>query len=557
VSAPLPLVVPKGYRLVSALGDDQTLTVTMATTRRWAACPACRRRSRRVHSRYLRVLADLPGNGRTVLLRIRARRFFCRRQGCPQRIFVERLADFAEVAARRTDRLRASLTEIGFAVGGRPGSRLAQRLEMCTSPSTLIRLVKAAPCSGATTSLALGVDEFAFKKGHRYGTILVDLALRRPIDLLPDRSAESLAKWLQAHPGVAVIARDRSALFAEGARTGAPDAIQVADRWHLIKNLADGLEPFLGRHRRDLRAAVGEAPPAILDQAVAPELDGPVPSPEVEDEAQSAATQPPRSRAERDKQWRRARRLERYEQVLDFHQQGFSLRAIGRMIDLDRRTVQRFVQSGSFPEISVRARRSSVVDPWATFIRQRWEEGCHNATQIFREMKGQGYSGERSQVMRYVGELKKQRREGAGNHAIGQLQRKERPPAARSVVWWVIREASDLKAEERAYLDRLCGLSEPIKQVFNLAGTFLKMVRERQADGLPRWLEAASQCGAPELRSLAKSLRGDLAAVTAALSLPWSNGPTEGNVHRLKMIKRQMYGRAGFELLRRRVLHFG
>jgi hypothetical protein len=180
-----------------------------------------------------------------------------------------------------------------------------------------------------------------------------------------------------------------------------------AKRWHLIKNLADRLEPLLDRHRRDLRAAVGDALPTTPPQTAAPELDEPAPSAAVEDQSQSSSAEPPRTRAERNKQARRARRLERYEQVRDLHQQGFSLRAIGRMIELDRRTVQRYVQSGSFPEISVRARRASVVDPWAAFIRQRWEEGCHNATQIFREMKGQGYSGERSQVMRYVGELRK------------------------------------------------------------------------------------------------------------------------------------------------------
>jgi transposase len=549
--AALPVALPKGYRIAGSSNDGQTVTVTVVTTRRCAECPSCHRRSRRVHSRYQRIIADLPGNGRAVLLRVRTRRFFCPRPSCSQRIFAERLTDLAAVAARRTDRLRGSLQEIGFAVGGRPGSRLAARLEMPASPSTLIRSICTEPVAQAVTPRVLGVDDYAFKRGHRFGTILVDLERRRTIDLLPDRSAESLEKWLKAHPGVEVIARDRAGAYAEGARAGAPNAVQVADRWHLIKNLGDALELLLGRHRRDLRSAVAEpldeTPPADESQLRDAQTGG--------SSAHTAvpAGNPERTptRAERDSAWRRARRVERYEQVRRLYEQGHSLRAIGRKMNLDRRTVRRFVEAECFPERAVRARRASVVDPYVPWILQRWKDGCHNAAQIYREIGDQGYRGGRSQVLRYIASFRNSGLETATN------TRSDRPPSPRRAAWLFVRDAELLTEQQQTYLARLCALSDPLKRALDLARAFLVMIRKRESERLPAWLDEVSSSDITELRSLARSLRGDRSAVEAGLALPWSNGPTEGNVHRLKMIKRQMYGRAGFELLRRRVLHAG
>jgi len=219
------------------------------------------------------------------------------------------------------------------------------------------------------------------------------------------------------------------------------------------------------------------------------------------------------------------------------------------MMSLDRRTVQHFVRAEQFPELAARPRRASVVDPYVPWILQRWRDGCHNAAQIYREMKGQGYGGGRSQVLRYIAGF----REPADVETPG--RHKARPPSPRQAVWLFVREPERLTELQQAYLLRLCALSEPLKRALELARAFLLMVRKREAERLPEWLDDALNSDISEMRSLARSLRGDLAAVEAGLALPWSNGPTEGSVHRLKMIKRQMYGRAGFELLRRRVLH--
>ena len=207
-----------------------------------AACPLCGRRSRRVHSRYWRTLADRPWNGRPVVLRLLVRRFRCGNTDCPRRIFTERLPELVAPQARRTMRLGQDQQEVGFAVGARPGARLAGRLGMPLSARTLLRLLHTAPCPERPNPRVLGMDEWAWRRGRRYGTILVDLERSQPVDLLPDRDADSVARWLRAHPGVEVVSRDRSRLYADGIGRGAPGAKQVVDRWHVLRNLGETLE---------------------------------------------------------------------------------------------------------------------------------------------------------------------------------------------------------------------------------------------------------------------------------------------------------------------------
>jgi hypothetical protein len=253
---PAVLPIPRSLHVEAPLLNEEGLTILACPAATDVPCPLCGQLAHRVHSRYVRTLADLPWAGVAVHLRVSVRTVFCDNATCLRRIFRERLAGIAAGSARRTTRQQESLTAIAFALGGEAGARLAGKLGLPISPDTLLRLVRRWPEAAVPPPTLLGVDDWAIHKGLTYGTILVDLARHRPVDLLPDRSSGSLATWLRAHPGVAVITRDRAGVYAEGARDGAPDATEVADRWHLVDNLADALEAFLRGKGTCLKAAV-------------------------------------------------------------------------------------------------------------------------------------------------------------------------------------------------------------------------------------------------------------------------------------------------------------
>jgi len=247
------LADPTATRLVCIRPSLRPITLVVTTSALWAECPSCHRRSTRVHSRYVRRVADLPWHGIAVRLELHTRRFRCRNSLCAQRIFSERQPRVVAHYARKTVRLNAALELIGFAVGGEAGARLARELGLAVSPDTLLRRLRVASQKELTTPRIIGVDDFAFRRGQRYGTLLVDLVRRCPIDLLPDREAETLSAWLKAHPGIEIVTRDRSKTYASGITDGAPTAVQIADRWHLLKNLREALERLLKRQLRQKR----------------------------------------------------------------------------------------------------------------------------------------------------------------------------------------------------------------------------------------------------------------------------------------------------------------
>jgi transposase len=580
------LADPEGLQLDEVAIDDEMVVLTVTSVQPQALCPMCGEPSWRVHSWYGRKPSDLALVGRRLRLRLNVRRFFCANQACERKTFAERLPGMLKPFARRTNRLTETLCGIGHALGGEAGSRRAEQLAMPVSPDTLLRLIRHSDLPPATTPAVLGVDDFAWKKGRTYGTILVDLENHLVVDLLPDRSADSLAEWLLRHPGVKIISRDRGGIYAEGARRGAPDAEQVADRFHLLKNLREALEPLLSRehaHLPKLVVPTTKVPDSISaasqtlpgtdlssfsavssnDSAIVPAILVPA-----EGQSQSPMNETvlpkPKTRNEQIQRDRRDRRYARYAEIIALRQQGTSLRAIAEQMGMGRHTVRRYLATGTFPEIAQRRQMPSILDKFEPYLRQRWQEGCHNAMRLYREIRDQGYRGSRPLVSRWAVQMRKltpkPTEPDVPGEAGAQSKPQNRPVENRrrlspsQAAWLLVCKPTDLTPEQASALEQMRKASSNIAVAHDLAQGFADLLREHEAERLAAWLESAKKAGLAELRSFANGIVRDLAAVMAGISLPWSNGQVEGQVNRLKFVKRSMYGRAKFDLLKHRVM---
>lgn len=379
---PTLLPDPSRLRLDYLSASDDVITMVVTTTAAEAHCPLCQQPSTRTHSRYVRIAADLPWNGVAVRLRLTSRRFFCPNEDCERTIFTERLPGIVAPYARRTFRLTDAFELIGFALGGEAGARVLVALSMGASPDTVLRMIRRAILPERETPRVLRVDDFAFRKGQRYGTILVDLERRCRVDVLPDRTAETLRHWLAEHPGVEVISRDRAGAYADGARQGAPQAEQVADRFHLLRNLGEALERVALRDRAALQEDEGAEEKAAVGH---PEPDG------------SARTP-----AEQEQDERRAKRLERYQAVMALRAQGMGIQTIARELGMARGTVYTFVRADGFPERAPRARRPGVLAPYEAYLRERLAAGCQNGQELWRELREQGYTGSTKPLYRWL-----------------------------------------------------------------------------------------------------------------------------------------------------------
>ena len=488
-------------------------------------CRRCGAGSSRVHSRYTRRLADAAVGGQRVVIRLAVRRFFCGAPSCPAVTFAEQVEGLTTAYARRTPLLTGMLEAIALALAGRAGARLAGTFGLPAGRSTMLRLVRALPDPGGGGVAVLGVDDFALRRGHVYGSVLVDMGTRRPVDLLADREAETFAGWLKEHPGVQVICRDRAGAYADGARTGAPEAIQVADRWHLWHNLCQHVDKAVARHL----GCLAEPGPA------------PAPAPDLRQAAATAADQ----RFEDSVLVRRTR--ERYAQVQALRAQGKGIKPIMRELGLAKETVRRFARASSAEELlaKARGRRPSVLDEFKPYLHQRWNAGCTNILQLHAEIKKAGYQGSYGTVRDY---LQPFRALGAAPPAA------PAPPKARQVASWILRDPATLDEEEQVKLNDARARCPHLDALAGHVTEFAKILTQRQGDRLDAWIATVEADDQPNLHSFTTGLKHDHAAVANGLTLPHSSGAVEGNVNRIKMIKRQMYGRASFDLLRKRVL---
>jgi transposase len=537
------------FRLDSVERDDShgTLTLVVTSTATVALCPECGQPSQRYHSRYWRTVADLPWAEYTVKVRVGLRKWHCRTAECRRRVFCERLSTVTRPYWRRTARLAARQHRLAVAVGGAPGARLSGVLGCPVSRNTLLRLLRSTPGPAPPTARVLGVDDWAQRKGQRYGTVLIDMERRAPIALLPDREASTLSHWLQTHPGIEVICRDRAGAYAEGARSGAPDAVQVADRFHLLRNVADAVQLVFDQHRKVLKSVKAEplTPVPFVEaangsaRAAEPEVTA---QPPVDPTAAEVAPPPSQLRSER------------YEHVCKLAQQGWPFTAIAKAVGLHRKTVSLYVR-GAF---SARRASRSILDPYKPYLLARWNAGYWTGTQLWQEIQAQGYRGKRSTVLRYIGQLRQ---------AAGVAPRTRTPQLATSVTdssvgtltprqatWLVFRHPDKTTDSDTALLHRLGQLAPDTAEAIALGQAFAHLLRSRSAERVEEWLTRAGQSSLRPFQRLAKSFRRDLAAITAGLTFPWSTGPVEGHINRLKLVKRQMFGRAKLDLLASRFL---
>ena len=504
-------LVPKGLLVERAtIGSDEVLIIARTSVVA-ADCPSCGVCSSATHSRYERVLADFPAHGRMVRLRVRVRRFRCAEAGCSRKIFAERLdPSTAAPYARRTARLDDIVHHLGVALGGRPGQTTARRLLVLVSKDTLLRTVRsrAKPYDGAPK--AVGVDDWAWRKGHRYGTVICDLERRRILDVLPDREAATVQAWLAARPSIEIIARDRGGGYGQAAALGRPEARQVADRWHLFENASAAFLGAVHRSMGEVRKALGSGPidPTLLTAAERSQYEG----------------------------WRR--RAEADAVVLTLFKDGVAIKEIVRRTGRARKVVRSVVRGGRAEPFRPRA---SSLEPHLERLAAEWDGGCHNGAELWRRLRASGFAGS----LRVVTEWATRRRRDETADAP------RRCPSARALARLLTLARDRLSRAELAMVAMVEHAMPDLVVARDLVDRFHQLIRRRDAAELDAWIEDASD---GPISSFARGVVDDRAAIAAAIEEPWSNGQTEGQITKLKLMKRQMYGRAKLDLLRARLV---
>jgi transposase len=502
-------------------------------------CPECHQPSARIHGHYQRTVADLPCAGRNVILALTVRKFVCTVPHCPRKIFTERLPGLVESYARMTPRLIALVQAFGLATGGRLGTRLADRAAIATTPTTLLRHLMQLPPLMARVVRILGVDDWSWKKGRRSGTILVDLERRKIIDLLPDRSRETFAQWLREHPKVEIISRDRGTDYAAAAREAAPQARQIADRFHLVRNLADVLEQVLARCRAEIRQKQHELFPELPASPTRP-----LPHPK------TWKQQPPQQ-MERKYQAHRSEREDRFRHMMELRAQGLFFSEIARRVGMGERSVRQWVKQGG-PPLHRRPGRRSIFDPYAAYVLSRWQAGVHDGQQLFEEIQARGFKGTARLVRRFLQTLREKRRPLTDLTPAPLSERF----SVRKAVWLFIREQTTLTTQEQEDLTFIRQASPTAEASYGLVQDFLTMVRKREGERLDTWIEAAQQSAISELQSFVTGLLKDKDAVVAGLTLPVSQWASRGpGPEARNLVKRSMFGRAKLPLLRQRLLN--
>jgi transposase len=505
-------LIPSGFVVENLANDAECVVVAITASTASRPCPLCGAAAFRVHSRYLRRLVDLPVGGRRTELVLRARRFFCDASGCPRRIFAERFDGVVERRARRTSRLDEVIHCLAIALGGRPAAALSRRLNVQVSNDTLLRIVRRRGAANFTPPTVVGIDDWAWKRNHRYGTLLCDLERRRTIALLPDREPATAQAWLACQPQICVVARDRGGAYAVAAQRALPHAIQVADRWHLMENASRAFLDAVGKSMREIRKAIGAAriDPRLLTYAEKLQYEG------------------------------FQRREETNGSILSLSQEGVAIREIVRRTGYSRGLIRKILRG---QRSDVFRTRPSSLDPYLPWLDAQWAAGCRNGLALWRALRERGFRGCRGVVSEWSGRRKRAEKADAG--AIG------RAPSARTIARLLTIGRDQLSKAQTitvAAIERGVGA---LVEARDILAEFQAIIRRKAFTELDAWLDRAARS---LIAAFANGIVKDKHAVQAAIVSAWSNGQTEGQICKLKLVKRQMYGRGKIDLLEARVI---
>lgn len=505
-------LVPRGFVVDGATSDDAGALIAVRSVAKASACPGCGSFPERIHGRHRRRLADLPISGRPVRLVVTARRFYCNAVLCGRRVFAERFdTDVLAPWARRTARLDHIVHHLGLALGGRPAASFARRLMVPASRGTLLRAVRRRGSPRSVPPAVVGVDDWAWRRNQRYGTLICGLERRRTIALLPDREPTTAEAWLSGQPQIAVVARDRGG-YALAAARALPEATQVADRWHLVENASRAFLDAVRKSVRQVRAATGAATinPSLLTAAERSQYEGYL------------------------------RREEDNAAVLGLAKDGVPIKEIVRRTGHSRGLVRKVLRGQRSDIFRVRESSLELYLPW---LDAQWDVGERNGAALWRQLERQnGFRG----CLRVVTEWATRRRQAdKADNALG------RAPAARTIARLLTVGRDRLSRSETVTVAAIEG-DVPLPVVAReIVAAFQAMVRTRSLDTLEPWLERA---GTSLAAFFANGVLKDKAAVAAAIASPWSNGQTEGQTTKLKLAKRQMYGRGKLDPLQPRVI---
>src|SRR6266487_420074 len=523
------LALPSTLTIDRVERSAEELTVYLHATTSCVCCPRCGTAGTRVHSRYSRTVADITCVGQRLMLKLLVRKWVCPLDSCPQRIFAESFPGLVRRYARMTERLIKALQSVGVTTNGADGACLSSSLAMPTTAKTLIRRVLELPLPKDSPVHIVGIDEWAWKKGSTYGTILVDLEHRRIADLLPERSVQSSTAWFKKHSHVRIVSRDRGKIFRAAANAGAPQAKQIVDRFHLQKNFAEALEKFFSHRKRLLKK-------------VAQQLGGRTPLP---------AKIPALKATEQETERCHAQRVIRHKKIWELFRAGSSKVDIAHIVGVSLHSIYRALEQEQPPSRPHWRNPYHLVDPYVSYLSKRWNDGCHTALQLYKEVVTQGYTGSVRTIRRTVAQF----RPHGGKPVTKQTITLQQAPSPRNVALMIIRRTEKRTQDQTMFIDQLCKSDPTAATVYTLASSFGSLLRNLEGKpGLEQWKAAVRASGITELIAFMEGLADDAEAVVNGCTESWNNGMVEGFVNKVKWIKRSSYGQAGFPLLQRRVL---